>query len=224
MSAVLQLLAVTPIAVSGGEVARRQGRYDRLSPAGVRVLVENLGTGSEVPRSLESDDDITASERCLVARFQAADTSRIDALLPDCVLDPVVDLESSLFARPVYGILKLSTHFLLGQGLSIGAVARNGAIAHELDRKLESYGCVGASGLTAILGLSVEDISDDALWASASGEMLAASAADAVINGCSAVETHGGRPRGTVLVDPTATALQLLGLIARATRGTAVRE
>lgn len=223
MSAVLRLLAVTPIAVSEGEVARRQARYDRLSPAGVHVLVENLGTGSEVPRSLESDDDMTASEGCLVARLQAADTSRIDAFLPDCVLDPVVDLESSQFTRPVYGILKLTTHFLLGQGLSIGAVARNDAIAHELDRKLELYGCVGASGLTAVLGLSVEDISDDARWASASGKVLAASAADAVINGCSAVEAHGGGPRGPVLVDPTATAMQLLGLIARVTRGAAVR-
>lgn len=219
----MRLLALTPIALSEGEVARRQERYDRLSPPGVRVFVDNLGTGSEVPRSLETADDITASEACLVARFQAADTSAIDAFLPDCVLDPVVDTEPGLFVRPVYGILKLSTHFLLGQGLSIGAVARNPAIAHELDRKLESYGCAGGGGLTAILGLSVDDISDDALWAASTGAVLSSSPVDAVINGCSAVEVHGDCARGAVLVDPTATALQLLGIIARVARGTAVR-
>jgi len=224
VSASLRLLAITPIAVSDEEVARRQARYDRHAPNGVSVLVENLGTGSDVPRALECEADIRASETSLIERLQNANVSEIDAFLPDCVLDPVVSLHPSLFARPVYGVLKLSTHFLLAQGLSIGAVARNAAIARELDRKLELYGCEVASGSTQILGLSVSDISDENLWAAATEETLAASSASAVINGCSAVEVHSAPAQGAVLVDPTATALQVLELIARGFPGTEARR
>ncbi|WP_158250867.1 hydantoin racemase [Cryobacterium sp. Y82] len=191
------------------EIARRQHRYDRLVPAGVRVLVENLGAGSEVPRSLETHDDIVASEQCLIARYRAVDGTGWSGFLPDCVLDPVVDSPPGLFARPVYGILKLTTTFLLGQGLTVGAVARNDTIARELDRKLALY---GAAISTAILGLSVDDISDEARWARATRDLLSTATDDAVINGCSAVEVPDV---GTKLVDPTSLALQLLGLSAK---------
>ena len=207
----MQLLAITPIALSTDEITRRQQRYDRLSPAGVNVLVQNLGSGSEVPRSLESHEDIMASEECLKSRYRSADSSQFDGFLPDCVLDPVVGLAPGSFERPVYGILKLCTYFLLGQGLTVGAVARNQAIARELDRKLASYGCDNTADLTAVLGLSVDDITDQDLWATTTRELVAASGTGAVINGCSAVEVPADE---TKLVDPTALALQLLGFSA----------
>ncbi|GEP28575.1 hypothetical protein CLE01_31730 [Cryobacterium levicorallinum] len=203
----MQLLAITPIAVSVEEIARRQHRYDRLVPAGVRVLVENLGDGSEAPRSLETHDDIVASEQCLIARYRAVDGTGWSGFLPDCVLDPVVDSPPGLFARPVYGILKLTTTFFLGQGLTVGAVARNDTIARELDRQLALYG--GGDSSTFVLELSVDDISDEARWARATRDLLATATDDAVINGCSAVDVQAGETR---LIDPTALALQLLGV------------
>ncbi len=209
----MKLLAVTPICVEDSEIARRQARYDRFSPPGVSVLLQNVGTGSEVPRALDTAEDIAASEAALVRRFGSEEGLGIDAFLPDCVLDPVVDYADACFAKPVYGILKLTAHFLVSQNLAIGAVARNGAIAGELDRKLVAYGLVKQLGLTSVLGLSVEDIADDDIWAAATDTLLRASSVDAVINGCSAVEVHAlaGAP---ALIDPTATALRLIGLIA----------
>lgn len=210
----MRLLAITPLCVSDEELARRQQRYDRLAPPDVSVTLLNLGTGSEVPRAFDTAADIAASEAALVQRFRAADAGgygEVDAYLPDCVLDPVVDLPDSGIATPVFGLLKLTAHFLLSLGATVGAVARNGPIARELDRKFASYGLGQLQGMTSVLGLSVEDISHDALWASAVTTHLQTIDAEFVINGCSAVEVlnPAGRPR---LVDPTATALKLLGL------------
>ncbi len=209
----MHLLAITPIHVSAEELARRQARYDRLAPAGVTVHLEDLGDGPEVPRSLETAEDIEASEAALLDRFRTADTRGVDAFLPDCVLDPVVDNAAAL-PRPVHGIARLSAHFLAGLGGRLGAVARNKAIAAELDRRLSSYGV--AAEPTSILDLSVEDIADDAAWAAAVEHTLRGSAVDHVINACSAVDV--GEPAGgPQLFDPTWTALQLIGL--RATAG-----
>jgi Asp/Glu/hydantoin racemase len=209
----MHLLAVTPLCVSDDELARRQMRYDRLAPQGVSVTLLNLGTGSEVPRAFETAADIAASEAALLQRFRAADAgghATVDGFLPDCVLDPVVDMPNSGIDTPVFGLLKLTAHFLLGLGASVGAVARNEPIARELDRKFASYG-LGRMDPTAVLGLSVKDIANEALWASAVSTRLHGVAAELVINGCSAVEVRkpDGGPR---LVDPTATALKLLGL------------
>jgi Asp/Glu/hydantoin racemase len=208
----MDILAFTPIWVSSDELVRRQERYDRFSPVGVTVTLRVPSDGSDVPRSLETADDVAASEKMLLYYFSQENGVGFDAFLPDCALDPVVDGAVSALARPVYGILKLTTHFLTSLGLSVGAVARNSAIADELDRKLLQYG-LGVPGTTHVLGLSVNDISDDATWATATDTMLAATSADAVINGCSAVEV---RPLsgGPSLVDPTAMALRLLGVAA----------
>ena len=209
----MRLLAITPICVSDDEIARRQSRYARFSPPGVNVSLQNVGTGSEIPRALDTAEDIAASEAALVRRFGAEDGSGIDAFLPDCVLDPVVDYADASFERPVYGILKLTAHYLVSQNMAFGAVARNDAIAGELDRKLVGYRLAEKPGLTSVLGLSVEDIADDDIWAAATDTLLRTSSVDAVINGCSAVEVHAlaGAP---ALIDPTATALRLIGLIA----------
>lgn len=209
----MRLLAITPICVSDDELARRQSRYDRFSPPGVNVSLQNLGTGSEIPRALDTAEGIAASEAALVRRFGPEDGSGIDAFLPDCVLDPAVDYANASFARPVYGILKLTAHYLVSQNMAFGAVARNHAIAGELDRKLVGYGLAGKPGLTSVLGLSVDDIADEDIWSAATDTLLRTSNVDAVINGCSAVEVHAlaGAP---ALIDPTATALRLIGLIA----------
>jgi Asp/Glu/hydantoin racemase len=211
----MQILAITPIWVSEEELARRQARYDRFSPQGISVRLLLPGAGSEIPRSLETTDDVTASEEALLRRLEQEDGHGIDAFLPDCALDPVVDHPIARLSRPVHGIVKLTSHFLVSQGLGVGAVARNQAIADELDRKLASYGITAPP--THVLGLSVEDIADEATWATATDAMLAKTSANAVINGCSAVEV---RPLtgGPALIDPTAMALRLLGVMA-ATKG-----
>lgn len=205
----MQLLAITPIQVSSDELARRQSRYDRLAPAGVSVRLENLGDGSEVPRALETAEDLVASENALLQRFAAADPSGVDAFLPDCVLDPVLDHQHTL-PRPVFGIGRLSAHFLAGFGVRLGAVARNKTIASELDRKLDSYGLARQLS-TAVLDLSVEDISEDARWAEAVDRTVSRLDCDYVINACSAVDVSA-RTVGPVLVDPTSMALQMIGL------------
>ena len=205
----MRLLAITPIHVSDEELARRQSRYDRLAPAGVTVHLENLGARTDVPSALETTEDIAASEAALVRRFADADLDGVDGFLPDCVLDPVVEHESAM-PRPVFGIGRLSAHFAAGFGARLGAVARNPAIAAELDRKLRSYGVMAAHD-TAVLNLSVEDIADDSTWATAVERTVRDLPCDYVINACSAVDV-AERRGGPVLLDPTWTALQLIGL------------
>lgn len=203
----MRILAITPIVVDDEELARRQRRYDRLSPPGLSVHLENAGTGSEVPRALETAADIAASEAMLFDRFSKAAADDFDAFLPDCVLDPVVDHAAQL-PRPVHGIGRLTAHYLAGLGMRSGAVARNQAIAVELDRKLAGYGLTTEP--TAVMDLSVEDIADHATWAAAVERTVAGLDCGAVINACSAVEVAQG-VGGPVLLDPTATALRMLG-------------
>lgn len=209
----MHIVAVTPLSVSPEELTRRQRRYDRLAPVGVTVALHNLGTGSQIPRSLDTEQAIAASEAAVGDWFRSADGTGADAFLPDCVLDPTVGLPGQQTSTPVLGLLKLTTHFLRGQGLRVGAVARNEPIARELDRKYASYGLGPLHERTSVLGLSVDDIADDEKWAASVRGRVAAIQADVVINGCSAVETHSAGS-GATLVDPTALALHLIGLAA----------
>ncbi|MPZ60837.1 MAG: hydantoin racemase [Propionibacteriales bacterium] len=203
----MRLLGITPISVRAEELARRQARYDRLAPAGLSVRLENLGTGSEAPRALETADDVAASEAALLERYSTADLTGFDGLLPDCVLDPAVE-HPSVLPLPTYGLGRLSAYFLAGFGVRVGAVARNRAIAAELDRKLTGYG-LPLTQETAVLELSVDDIADDATWAHAVRRTAAELDVDALINACSAVEIEQA-PGRTILLDPTATALRMI--------------
>lgn len=205
----MHLLAITPIHLSDDEIARRQARYDRWAPAGVTVRLEDLGTGSEVPRALETAADVAASEEAVHARFAHADLGGVDGFLPDCVLDPTVDHPVAL-PRPVFGIGRLCAGFLAGLGGRMGAVARNQAIADELDRKLASYGLAPVLP-TVVLDLCVEDIADDAVWAEAVRRRVDRLPVDQVLNACSAVEV-GEPDGGPLLVDPTRVALHLIGI------------
>ena len=207
----MRLLAITPIVVDDAELARRQRRYDALAPDGVTVVLEHLGAG---PRALETDADVRASEQALLDRYRAVDPEGWDGFLPDCVLDPVVGLDHGLL-RPVFGLGRLASAFVAGQGARLGAVARNGAIARELDRKMAEYG-VPLMGRTTVLDLSVEDIADDAAWAAAVAGRTAGLDCDFVFNACSAVEV-ADQQRAPYLLDPTRTALALLALRAAAT-------
>lgn len=205
----MRLLAITPICVDAEELARRQARYDRLAPVGVRVHLENLGSDSQAPRALETAADVEASEVVLLERYAASDVAGYDAFLPDCVLDPLVGRGLELGA-PVLGIGRLTAQYLLALDATLGAVARNEAIASELDRKLASYG-TPLSLDTLVLDLSVDDIADDATWTGAVGRATSRLDCDYVFNACSAVEVGAGGRRPLV-VDPTAVALRLLGV------------
>lgn len=231
----MRLLAITPIVVDDAELARRQARYDALAPAGVTVVLEHLDPGSSgggatgepdgqtprLPRALDTADDVRASERALHARYAAVDPTGWDAYLPDCVLDPLADLAEAAgggdtgLARPVLGLGRLTAAFVTGQGARLGAVARNAPIAAELDRRLGQYAAATVAP-TAVLDLSVDDIADDATWAAAVERAVEDLDCDFVLNACSAVDV-AEQARASYVLDPTATALALLGLRARVT-------
>lgn len=199
----MHLLAITPIVVSAEELERRQRRYDRLAPPGVSVDLVNLRSG---PTALEDAQDMRTSEEALLGQFAAADPTGFDGFLPDCVLDPCQGVE---LARPVYGIGRLAAFAVAGRGATFSAVARNPAIAAELDRRLATYG-LSMARPTAVMDLSVADIADDKVWARAVARTVTTLDCDYVINACSAVDITDDVQQ-PVLVDPTRTALAQLG-------------
>lgn len=209
----MRLLAFTPIAVADEEVARRQQRYDAISPAGVQVVVRRPSVG--LPRELASEEDIRASDAALLAAYRAEPVGEWDGFLPDCVLDPAVHAAASL-PRPIHGIGRITMHALAGAGLGWRAVARNEAIAGELDRLADRYG-TATDGATVVLSLSVEDIADEDGWAAALGAAVEDLPSEAVLNGCSAVDVRLA-DGGPVVVDPTALALRVLADV-RGARG-----
>jgi allantoin racemase len=208
----LRIRAITPIHVDAGEVRRRQQRYERLAPAGIEIHLDDIGDGADVPRALETDDDVRRSESLVMAEIRRTDPDRFDAVLPDCVLDPGVGLVNDA-PVPVVGLLSLCGHFLAGAGHRFAAVTRNTAIGAELRRKAAGYGLSDALVDVRVLGLSVEDIPDDAAWAQAIRRSVADLPVGAVFNGCSAVAVCPA-DTGPRIVDPTAVALRVLGLAA----------
>jgi len=204
----MRLLAWTPIVVGADELARRQARYDRLSPAHVEIVLRDLADACpSAPQSLETEDDVRTSEAAVVSAFRTSDPEGFDAFLPDCVLDPGIASEG--LARPVLGLSHLVATFLAAQGATVGALARNRAIADELDRRLASY-AVNCEP-TLVMDLSVEDIADDETWRRAVVTHAGRLACDFAINACSAVEL-GSPSTETVVVDPLSLSLRLLGL------------
>jgi Asp/Glu/hydantoin racemase len=202
----MHLLAFTPIAVDADELRRRQDRYDQLAPTTVTVELRNIGRVA--PRALESESDIRSSENALEAAFRNADPEGFDGFLPDCVLDPCAEV-AGRFARPLYGLTRLTASFYASQGRRLGALARNDSIAQELDRRLAFYGL--AADATHVLGLGVHDIADTEVWGRAVIEHAARLSCSVAINACSAVDLTDP-PNRPLVVDPTATALSLLGI------------
>lgn len=196
----MRVAAVTPIRVSDAELGRRQARYDRLAPSPLRVRLHNLDDPS-APTALEDADAIRVSAELVSAAVERLDPATYDAVLPDCVLDPVV----SGAAAPVFGILRLTAGFLTGCGLRFGSVTRNAAIGAELADRLRAYGLDRTFAGNRVLGLDFAAVGDDARWRAALRD--AAPDTGLVVNGCSAVDPGPGQ--GAV-VDPTALALRLL--------------
>ena len=211
----VRLRAITPIRVSEEELDRRRERYQMLSPEGVEVELANLPDPPGVPASLDSEQAIRGSESAVVEEALASDPERYDAVLPDCVLDPGLERLWRECPVPAYGILRLSTDFLVSLGYRFGAVTRNRPIGDELRRRIEAYGHLKHFDRGLILDLSFEDIADDALWNETLTRVamkIEGSPATAVINGCSAVDLYPRPADSVALVDPTALALQALGL------------
>jgi Asp/Glu/hydantoin racemase len=207
----VRIFAVTPIHVSADELARRQARYDALSPAGLSVHLADIGP--DAPRALDTEQQIRDSEGLTVEALRRA-PDEADALMPDCVLDPGVAQLSGRLERPVFGLLRTCLAWSAVAGRRVGAVTRNRAIADELARKVERYGMAGLFTGVEVLDLDVDAIHDTGRWAAALHgvvqRMDRAGAAD-LVNGCSAVDLPAEAARWPVrVVDPAARALRIV--------------
>ena len=207
----MRIFAVTPIHVPAEELARRQARYDALSPAGLTVQLRDIGP--DAPRALDTEQQVRDSEGMVQAALEQAPDDA-DALMPDCVLDPGVAALSGTLDRPVFGLLRTSLTWSALAGRKVGAVTRNEAIAAELVRQVHGYGL--GSGFTGVevLDLDVDAIHQADRWASSLeavvGRMDRAGAGD-LVNGCSAVDLPPEAAGWPVqVVDPTALTLRLV--------------
>lgn len=206
----MRIRAITPIRVGQAELSRRQARYDRLSPQGTQITLEDLPDSGSSPTQLASQSDLKTSERLGVELGSSTDPNTFDALLPDCVLDPGVPTLDDLAEVPVLGITRLSAHLLAGLGLRFGVLTRNSTIAEEYRSVIDRYGLDSAFAGSYVLGLDVDDISDTGKWNAAVAEVAAVAEDDGVtvlLNGCSAVETTVD-DTAIRIVDPTALALK----------------
>lgn len=213
----MRVRSITPITVDAEELGRRQQRYERMLPKGWTLELENIPSTPETPNQLSSPEQIRASERVGVDAGRDTDTARFDALLPDCVLDPGVLELDSVAGVPVLGITRLTAHFLAACGQRFGVITRNEVIGDEYRAVIERYGLEPYFDDVYVLGLSVEDIANDAIWNESIdrvAQVAAANGTTILINGCSAVEVTvaGGSVR---IVDPTALAFQVAELATR---------
>jgi allantoin racemase len=211
----MRIYSVTPIHVGAAELARRQARYDALCPPGLEVELHDIGASA--PKSLETADDVRASEELVVEALRAAPAG-FDALLPDCVLDPGVEALSRELPAPVLGLLRISLGWAVCTGRRSGAVARNKAIADEIKARVDAYGWGAELAGVEVLDLDADAITDSVAWTqaltSAQGR-LRQSGATLVVNGCSAVELAGtDDDPGMRIVDPTALTLRLVAAAA----------
>lgn len=210
----MKIRSITPIRVSAEEVQRRQSRYDKLMPEGWTLRLENLPASAESPEQLGSPEDIFASERIGLLMGQTTKPEEFDVLLPDCVLDPALQILDSIASVPALGITRLSAYFLAACGLKFGVITRNKAIGDAYLAVIQSYGLEKYFDQVHVLNLSVEDIADDVKWNDAVevvARKAAANETSILINGCSAVEvsTHAGK---VTIIDPTALALRVAEL------------
>jgi allantoin racemase len=210
----VRIKAIAPIRLADDELERRQQRYRRLSPPGIKVVLVNLPDAPDVPRALESEDDLVSSDRMVAEEALRTPLSDFDAVLPDCVLDPGLPTIAEDGRIPVFGILKLTTGLLDAMDRPFSAVARNRVIAGELERCVKRYGFTERFHGVDLLDLSFEDIADDAKWNAAVMDVrdrTARGPVQTILNGCSAVEVRDDQHPVTVF-DPTRLALRLIGI------------
>jgi allantoin racemase len=209
----IRIHAVTPIEVSKEELRRRRVRYAAMAPEGVTVELDNLPGG---PQQLDSAAACRQSEEMVVEALRRGGGRPRDAVMADCVLDPGLERLAASVDVPAFGILQLATGALAAAGHRFGAVARNQAIADELTARVRAHGHLERFTGVRVLDLSLEDIADNRRWNSVLDGPAAAFAdgpTSVILNGCSAVNVLPGRLSGVAVIDPTAFALRVLGLM-----------
>lgn len=208
----MRIHAPTPAHLGEEEICRRQRRYDDLVGSTAQVVVLDQPPLPGIPRSFDTKADVAASDAYVLQRARELTLSPGDLVVPDCILDPVLEEIGAFY--PVQGILRLTVGLLTGLGLRFGAVARNPAVGDALTVKIRSYDPTDRFVGTEILDLPTEAVTDDARWHAAlvtHVQILATKGADVVINGCSAVAVDG-HVFDIPVVDPTQLALRALSL------------
>lgn len=206
----MRIWSVTPIHVSPEELARRQQRYERISPPGVTVHLHDIGP--QAPRALETNADVRASEHCVVQALSPA-PANYDAVMPDCVLDPGVSGLQERSGLPVIGILRLNLAHAYAMAAPFAAVVRNQAIAEEMRSVSVTYGWGDVLSEIAVIDLDVAAISDGDRWQHALERTmsdLASRGSTSLFNGCSAVDTQPSEGLAARVFDPVARALRLV--------------
>lgn len=206
----MRLKTITPLHVTPEELLRRQERYDRLAPKGLKMTMANLPDSA--PLSLGTQAACRASDDYVYDEALKTNAEAFDGIFLDCVLDPSsekLELDSAL---SVFSILKLSALHLASLGHQLAAVTRNQVIADELEHKMKAYGLADCFHGVIVLDLSYEDVADDAKWNAAlvsAKEEAKKRGATALINGCSAVNVEEDDV-SILIVDPTELALKLI--------------
>lgn len=203
----MRIVSVTPVHVTHDELDRRQRRYDRIAPAGLKLELINLPYSGLT--ALDGPADVRNSDNFLVEEIQKIDLSGADYFLPDCILDPGYRKNAD---GSVVGMLDLVMSHLVSQGHKVGAVTRNPHIGAELVRRVHEYGYGEHFIDLEVLDLSFAAITDESLWhekLQTAVEVLARKGATVVINGCSAVNVDQSRLPIKV-VDPAEMALEIL--------------
>lgn len=203
----MRIISITPIHVTEEELQRRQERYDRIAPSGLKVELRNLPHRSIT--ALDKEADVRNSDQLLAGEIPEVDLTEAEFFMPDCVLDPGYRKNSN---ESVVGMLDLVMSDLVAQGHKVGAVTRNQPIGDELVRRVGEYGYAADFAGLRILELSFDAITDEELWHDKlieAVEELAAQGATVVINGCSAVNVDQSRLPVDV-VDPAELALEIL--------------
>jgi Asp/Glu/hydantoin racemase len=203
----MRVISITPVHVTEAEFNRRQERYDRISPEGLKVTLINFIQLD--PKELETSEDVVASDLGLFADISSINRRDYDFLMPDCVLDPGFRKGGDEF---VVGMLECVTSDLVNSGHQIGSVTRNDAIGAELVRRIDEYGYSANFVGNEVINLGFDAISNEDLWHSSletAVEKLAAKGASIIINGCSAVNLIESRLVLEV-VDPAEMALDII--------------
>jgi Asp/Glu/hydantoin racemase len=203
----MRVISITPVHVTEAEFNRRQERYDRISPEGLKVTLINFIQLD--PKELETSEDVVASDLGLFADISSINRRDYDFLMPDCVLDPGFRKGRDEF---VVGMLECVMSDLVNSGHQIGSVTRNDAIGAELVRRIDEYGYSANFVGNEVINLGFDAISNEELWHSSletAVEKLAAKGASIIINGCSAVNLIESRLFLEV-VDPAEMALGII--------------
>jgi Asp/Glu/hydantoin racemase len=208
----MRIFASTPLYVGAEELARRQQRYDQISPEGVTIELHDLP--ADAPTQLNNAEDIARSEEFVHAALEAAPDG-FDALLADCVLDPAVGRLQQELDRPVIGILRMNLAYCAALGAPMGAVVRNEAIAAEMRRVAESYGWTQWLTDVEVLDLSFDAISQGTAWQEqldAAAVRVSDKGLRSLFNGCSAVDVDPDHPSAVPVFDPVIRALELVAV------------